>query len=1109
MLIIQCASSWSINVPISITGLLEGDQATVTISSNEYLDVKNITSNGQYEFTNVPVGRHTVGVNANGYIASQALMVEIDQSGNILPPTTLKFSITKNEENSENFRFEWGEDGTVAGYTTSCNVNEPVKIEFLGKQIIPADVPSQHNLLSYFQIILSNDEEAWTEEFAYRLWQTMQTFEIASQDNEPGYHPERPHSQFLLTSELLPDDMIITDMGDGNKIVKISKDAFTYANPYFVSLEGVKGRFYSKRLHHAMTKYITDFGKNLEIVNHILLNRFGCEVLNIDYETLTSLTTFETADHFQMFHPSELVAIINMFEELPEGFHKTDHLKYLIRRLDTHPHPIYPDAAAVSWPLETGYIEFMDKAFGGNNEHFDTQRLILHEKTHFLWAFTFNEEIKSKWIEIGKWYKIPVGENEYTWATEDSTGFVSQYAHDHNPDEDMAESIAYYLKDPEWLRSRNTEKYDFICNYIMHGVKYISKIPDQFTFEVFNLWPDYDYPGKITKIEVNAIGAPDEDKKVTLDVWLNHVEGCQDGASSGWTRIFSPQFLDQHGVKKGHYYDLAISPVDGDQFHLRGEVTVQKNTKSGDWSAYSIALSDENGNARFSSSANDYVWKLQINNSDEDLWTPEYEEGSLKYELYDSTDSEGHPIQILRPMFKAYDDRMIIGSYMGIGIKDADQYGRAAWGNLVDPINPKGGWIDTKLEIMPYFRSGEYFVGSIAAYDPAGNGCWVLFPDDEPIKYQEVITPDPDTVMPEVDLNRVTIYAEPTNPEAPNGETKVSISLFVRDDKSGVEGGTLTLRDPQGGQYSFVYGVSGKHNYWDKNAHEWEHVIAQCTLAPGSVPGIWGLAEISASDKALNSRTFNLVETLIFEPDDDDSKYILFAEMDDNDMLYLKINSVEGKEFNFEYRVIHEESGMEISGSNLYDQRKRISSQSLSNSPYSINVSSLPDGDLIVITNIYNNFGEIESAKSFRITKSSIIIAEEIILNKNQVELYINETVELEATILPEDATDKSVEWSSSDESVATVSEEGEVTALSVGKAIITARCGDVSATCEVTVQKSSGLERLFANPDNSLSVYTTDGVLIKRDCKVGELKTLHKGIYIIVSGKERYKISI
>ena len=97
-----------------------------------------------------------------------------------------------------------------------------------------------------------------------------------------------------------------------------------------------------------------------------------------------------------------------MFEEFPEGFRKVPHLKYLIRRQNGHDHPLYPEAAAVAWPtLENGYIEFMEKAFGGNSQELATQRLILHEKTHFLWQHVFSEEIKAEWIKLGGWYKDP------------------------------------------------------------------------------------------------------------------------------------------------------------------------------------------------------------------------------------------------------------------------------------------------------------------------------------------------------------------------------------------------------------------------------------------------------------------------------------------------------------------------------------------------------------------------------------------------------------------------------------------------------------------------------------------------------------------------------
>lgn len=78
-----------------------------------------------------------------------------------------------------------------------------------------------------------------------------------------------------------------------------------------------------------------------------------------------------------------------------------------------------------------------------------------------------------------------------------------------------------------------------------------------------------------------------------------------------------------------------------------------------------------------------------------------------------------------------------------------------------------------------------------------------------------------------------------------------------------------------------------------------------------------------------------------------------------------------------------------------------------------------------------------------------------ITLDKSEASLTIGETLQLTATLLPEESTDKSVTWSSSDEKVATVTAEGLVTAVGIGKAVITATTNDgtsLSATCEITV---------------------------------------------------------
>ncbi len=55
-------------------------------------------------------------------------------------------------------------------------------------------------------------------------------------------------------------------------------------------------------------------------------------------------------------------------------------------------------------------------------------------------------------------------------------------------------------------------------------------------------------------------------------------------------------------------------------------------------------------------------------------------------------------------------------------------------------------------------------------------------------------------------------------------------------------------------------------------------------------------------------------------------------------------------------------------------------------------------------------------------------------------------------TITPDNATDKTVVWNSDVPEIAEVDQEGNVTAISVGTAVITATCGELSASCKVTV---------------------------------------------------------
>lgn len=88
--------------------------------------------------------------------------------------------------------------------------------------------------------------------------------------------------------------------------------------------------------------------------------------------------------------------------------------------------------------------------------------------------------------------------------------------------------------------------------------------------------------------------------------------------------------------------------------------------------------------------------------------------------------------------------------------------------------------------------------------------------------------------------------------------------------------------------------------------------------------------------------------------------------------------------------------------------------------------------------------------------KDKSVAVTEVRLDKTATTLVEGDTEELMATVMPENATDKGIEWKSSDESVATVSQTGLVTALKEGSSAITVITNDggFKATCDVTVNK-------------------------------------------------------
>lgn len=121
----------------------------------------------------------------------------------------------------------------------------------------------------------------------------------------------------------------------------------------------------------------------------------------------------------------------------------------------------------------------------------------------------------------------------------------------------------------------------------------------------------------------------------------------------------------------------------------------------------------------------------------------------------------------------------------------------------------------------------------------------------------------------------------------------------------------------------------------------------------------------------------------------------------------------------------------------------------------------------------------------------------EIRLDKSTAQIEEGETLQLIATVLPAEASNAVLTWTSSDENVALVTISGLVIAKAQGKTTITVSYGTVSATCEVNVIGHSGLDAIYADKDEIFEVFNLQGV--KFEIKgYDDLKKLQPGVYIV-----------
>ncbi len=290
-----------------------------------------------------------------------------------------------------------------------------------------------------------------------------------------------------------------------------------------------------------------------------------------------------------------------------------------------------------------------------------------------------------------------------------------------------------------------------------------------------------------------------------------------------------------------------------------------------------------------------------------------------------------------------------------------------------------------------------------------------------------------------------------------------------------------------------------------------EKAFSECTnlkniyLPKTNIIGVRAFENCTALDLSLNYNRISLQNVSIVNAS-------AFSGCTNISFVYLpNIRRIAGHAFyecNFQQLHLGEElEDIEISAFKTCTMLREI--ESLNMAPPTIYKFTFPD-DVSNIT-LYVPKGSAQQYRTADFWKKFRTIREYTPKMQIDKELTIEAgaSVKINARIYPKDLDTTPIRWSSKNNSIATVSSKGIVTGIAEGQTQISAKRGETSGYCRVTVKKTESIEDVKADVATEYDVYNLQGIMVRGKCDKADIYDLPTGIYILVSPQGRTKVRI